>query len=84
MYSGGKKVLTSYTDTTYSAGTGLTLNGTTFNHSNSVTASTAKGSDKKTLTFGGTFDLPTVSYDAQGHVTGSGTTTMTMPSDRLF
>jgi hypothetical protein len=28
-------------NTTYSAGTGLTLNGTTFNHSNSVTAKTA-------------------------------------------
>ena len=71
-------------NTTYSAGTGLSLSGTTFNHKNSVTASTAKGSDTKTLTFGGTFALPTVSYDAQGHVTGSGTTTMTMPSDRLF
>ena len=29
-----------WTDTTYSAGTGLSLSGTTFNHSNSVTAGT--------------------------------------------
>ena len=71
----------SATDTTYSAGTGLALNGTTFNHSNSVTAGTAKGDDSKTLTFGGTFTIPSVTYDAQGHVTTTGTTTMTMPAN---
>lgn len=67
-------------DTTYSAGSGLSLSGTTINHSNSVTAGTAKGDNTKTLTFGGTFAIPTVTYDAQGHVTGKGTTTMTMPA----
>lgn len=67
-------------NTTYSAGTGLSLSGTTFNHSNSVTAGTAQGDASKTLSFGGTFTIPTVSYDAQGHVTGKGTTTMTMPA----
>lgn len=67
--------------TTYSAGTGLSLSGTTFNHSNSVTAGTAKGDDSKTLTFGGTFTIPSVTYDAQGHITAKGTTTMTMPSN---
>lgn len=66
---------------TYSAGTGLSLSGTTFNHSNSVTAGTAQGDASKTLTFGGTFTVPTVTYDAQGHVTGKGTTTMTMPKN---
>lgn len=70
----------SATDTTYSAGTGLSLSGTTINHSNSVTAGTASGSATGTLTFGGTFDLPTVTYDAQGHVTAKGTTTLTMPT----
>lgn len=68
-------------NTTYSAGTGLSLSGTTFNHSNSVTAGTAQGDASKTLTFGGTFTIPTVTYDAQGHITGKGTTTMTMPSN---
>lgn len=73
------------------AGTGLqrdsavstTYNGTvwTINHSNSVTADTAKGDDSKTLTFGGTFTIPSVTYDAQGHVTAKGTTTMTMPAN---
>ena len=69
------------TNTTYSAGTGLSLSGTTFNHKNSVTAGTAQGDASKTLTFGGTFTIPTVTYDAQGHITGKGTTTMTMPAN---
>ena len=69
------------TGTTYTAGTGLALSGTKFNHSNSVTAGTAQGDSDKTLEFGGTFDIPTVTYDAQGHITGSGTTTLTMPSN---
>lgn len=46
------------TNTTYSAGTGLSLSGTTFNHKNSVTAKA-------------TAALVKVKYDAQGHVTGS-------------
>lgn len=74
------KITIASTNTTYSAGSGLTLSGTQFNHSNSVTAGTAKGDDSKTLAFGGTFTVPTVTYDAQGHVTASGTTTMTMPA----
>ena len=45
-------------DTTYSAGTGLSLSGTTINHSNSVDAVTTAGFLK-------------VKYDAQGHITGS-------------
>ena len=51
------------------------------NHSNSITAGTAKGSDNRTLSFGGQFAIPTITYDAQGHITGKGTTTMTMPSN---
>ena len=68
-------------DTTYSAGSGLSLSGTTINHNNSITAGTASGSASKTLTFGDTFTIPTITYDAQGHITGKGTTTMTMPAD---
>ena len=73
-----------FTDTTYSNGAGITIdtsNGNAINHSNSVTAGTAKGDDSKTLTFGGTFTIPTVTYDAQGHITSKGTTTMTMPAN---
>ena len=68
-------------NTTYAAGTGLSLSGTTFNHKNSITAGTAQGDANKTLTFGGTFTIPTITYDAQGHITGKGTTTMTMPAN---
>lgn len=68
-------------NTTYSANTGIKLNGTTFQHTNSVTAGTAQGDANKTLTFGGTFTIPTITYDAQGHITGKGTTTMTMPAN---
>lgn len=46
------------TNTTYSAGTGLDLSGTTFNHSNSVAAVTTAGFLK-------------LKYDAQGHITGT-------------
>ena len=68
------------TNTTYSAGSGLQLSGTQFKHKNAVTAGTAKGDDSKTLSFGGTFKVPSVSYDAEGHITGSSSTTMTMPA----
>lgn len=62
-------------DTTYGAGTGLSLSGTTFNHSNSVTAGTAGTSS---ATSGATLAVPYVTYDAQGHVTTSGTHTHTI------
>ena len=69
------------TNTTYTANTGIKLNGTTFQHTNAVTAGTAQGDANKTLSWGGTFTIPTVTYDAQGHITAKGTTTMTMPSN---
>lgn len=74
------KLTISATNTTYSAGTGISLSGTTINHKNSVTAGTASGDASKTLTFGGTFTVPSVTYDTQGHITGKGSTTMTMPA----
>ena len=67
-------------NTVYTATDGITLSGTTFKHTNSITAGTAQGDASKTLTYGGTFAVPTVTYDAQGHITGKGTTTMTMPA----
>ena len=66
----------------YTGGTGITVTSeNVINHSNSVTAGTAKGDNSKTLTFGGTFTVPSVTYDAQGHITAKGTTTMTMPAN---
>jgi hypothetical protein len=46
------------------SGTGLTYSNNTLNHSNSVSAGTAKGDDSKTLTFGGTFTIPSITFDA--------------------
>ena len=66
-----------WTDTTYSAGTGLSLSGTTFNHSNSVTAGTA-GTSSATSSTNRTIAIPYITYDAQGHITGSGTHTHTL------
>lgn len=65
----------------YTNGTGITIsNDGVINHTNGVTAGTAQGDTNKTLSFGGTFLVPSVTYDAQGHITGKGTTTMTMPA----
>lgn len=77
-------VTISATDTKYTQGSGISINGTTINHSNSVTAGTAKGDNSKTLAFGETFTIPSITYDAQGHVTAKGTTTMTMPAAPSF
>lgn len=62
-------------NTTYTAGTGLSLSSGKFNHSNSVTAGTAGTSS---ATSGSTLAVPYVTYDAQGHVTASGTHTHTI------
>lgn len=66
-------------------GTGISVSGTagkvTINHSNSVTAGTAsEGGSTRTLAYGGTFNVPSVTYDAQGHITGKGSVTLTLPA----
>lgn len=56
------------TVTKVTAGAGLTggdiTTTGTIAHSNSITAGTAKGDDNKTLSFGGTFSVPSVTYDS--------------------
>ena len=69
------------TDTTYTGGTGLTLNGTTFDHTNSVTSGTvSEGGSARTLSYGGAFNVPSVTYDSEGHITGTTTTALTLPA----
>lgn len=70
-----------------STGAGLTggpYNGSgavTIAHSNSVTAGTAsEGGVTRTLAYGGTFNIPSVTYDANGHITGKGSITLTLPA----
>ena len=77
-YTLGKSVPSDavFTDTTYANGTGITIGtGNAINHSNSVTAGTAGSSSASS---GSTVDVPYVTYDAQGHITASGTHTHTI------
>lgn len=67
------------TNTTYSAGTGLSLSGTTINHSNSITAGSV--GTAQSPSHGGTFAIPKITYDAQGHITGATTVNITLPAD---
>lgn len=70
------------TNTTYTAGTGLTLSGTTFNHSNAITAGNFGDTGiTRTLAFGGTFIVPYVTYDAQGHLVTKSNLTLTLPAN---
>lgn len=77
-------VTISATDTKYTQGSGISIEGTTINHSNSITAGTASGDANKTLAFGGTFTIPSITYDAQGHIKSKTVTTMTMPAAPTF
>lgn len=63
-------------DTTYSAGSGLSLSGTTINHASSITAGTA-GSSSST-SGSNTISIPYVTYNATGHITAAGTHTHTI------
>lgn len=54
----------------------------TIAHNTKVTAGTAsEGGSARTLTWGGTFKVPSVTYNEYGHVTGKGSITLTMPSN---
>lgn len=67
------------TNTTYSAGAGLTLSGTQFKHSNSITAGSV--GTAQSPSHGGTFKIPKITYDAQGHITEATTVNITLPVD---
>lgn len=70
-----------FTDTTYTAdGTTLSLSGTKFSMKSGVaTAGTMKGSTG-TLTWGGTYYMPTANIDTYGRVTSYGTSSFVIPS----
>lgn len=68
------------TNTTYTAGTGLTLSGTQFKHSNSITSGSVGPTSSLTLENGGSFVVPRISYDAQGHITSTYSRTLTLPN----
>lgn len=71
-------------DTTYSAGTGIEITDqNVINHSNNISkASPAQGTPTPStpLDFGSSFNIPTISYDGQGHITDWTVETLTLPS----
>ena len=64
----------------------ITSSGTiNIKHSNSVIEGTAsEGGSSRTLAFSGTFNIPSVTYDSNGHITGKGRTTLTMPAKPTY
>lgn len=69
----------------YNAGTGLVKvnnddGSHTFNHSNSVTAGTAAG-DSGAKGLGATVNIPSITYDSEGHITSTTTTQITLPTE---
>lgn len=91
-YVDGTGSVANDTTITIAGGTGLTTGGDfttnqgapetiTINHSNSVTAGTvSEGGAARTLSYGDAFNVPSVTYDAQGHITGTTTTALTLPA----
>jgi hypothetical protein len=66
----GAGYITSYVNTTYSAGSGLGLSGTTFSHSDTSSQSSVNNS--------GATVIQDVTLDTYGHVTGLGSHTLTL------
>lgn len=64
----------------YSAGTGLSISGTAISHSNNGTAGSYGPADNVTPGYGGNFEIPQITTNAQGHVTAITMRTVTLPS----
>lgn len=66
-------------------GTGITLaksaGSITFNHSNSISSGTvSEGGSARTLANGESFNVPSVTFDTEGHITNTTTTQLTIPT----
>ena len=71
-----------FTDTTYTAGTGLSLNGTSFSISNSgVTAGSYGPSQDSSVGFGDSVDVPYISVNSRGQITSADSRSITLPSE---
>lgn len=71
-----------FTDTTYTAGTGLSLNGTSFSISNSgVTAGSYGPSQDSGVGFGDSIDVPYISVNSRGQITSADSRSITLPSE---
>ena len=71
----------SATDTTYTAASPITLNGTEIQHEASgVTAGSYGQTTAQTPEFGGTFSVPSATVDTEGHVTAMAAHNVTIPN----
>lgn len=68
------------TNTTYTGSGGISVSGTTISHSNSITAGNAGPTANSSPSFGGSFTVPYIAYDARGHITSRTNRTMTLPT----
>ena len=76
----GGEVFDGSEDITVDADDGVKIDGATIKHTNNVTAGTASGGSGA-KDFGGTIDIPSITYDKHGHVTSKTTTSITLPSN---
>ena len=67
------------TNTTYSGDRGISLSSGKFGHSNKAITAGSVGA-AQTPSFGGTFAIPKITYDAYGHITGATTVNVTLPN----
>lgn len=71
-----------FTDTTYTAGTGLSLNGTSFSISNSgVTAGSYGPSQDSSVGFGDSIDVPYINVNSRGQITSANSRSITLPAE---
>ena len=67
------------TNTTYSGDRGISLSSGKFGHSNTAITAGSVGA-AQTPSFGGTFNIPKITYDAYGHITAATTVKVTLPN----
>lgn len=67
------------TNTTYSGDRGISLSSGKFGHSNTAITAGSVGA-AQTPSFGGTFAIPKITYDAYGHITAATTVNVTLPN----
>ena len=73
--------VSSLVDTYANSDGSLTVDGYVIDHSNTIAAGTTDFTETSTLDYGGSFVVPTVTYDANGHITATGSVTITLPAE---